>query len=58
MHFLKSIKTPRWEHYNIEYMDENPWAFLGNGKIKSEVEGDFEGMTSYLRNSDVPWSIV
>lgn len=39
-------------------MDENPWAFLGNGRIKAEVEGDFEGMTSYLRNSDVPWTII
>ncbi|KEZ43472.1 4-hydroxyacetophenone monooxygenase [Scedosporium apiospermum] len=57
VHFLKTIKTPRWEHYNIEYLDDNPWAFLGNGRIKAEVEHSFEGLTSYLRNSDCPWTI-
>ncbi|KAK2770186.1 hypothetical protein FQN53_005696 [Emmonsiellopsis sp. PD_33] len=58
MHYLKTIKNPRWEHYMFRYVDDNPWAFLGNGRTKGEVENDFEGMTPYLRNSDSPWDIV
>ncbi|OJJ01771.1 hypothetical protein ASPVEDRAFT_192049 [Aspergillus versicolor CBS 583.65] len=58
VHFLKTIKTPRWEHFDIEYLDENPWAFLGNGRIKAEYDNDFEGLTPYLRNSDTPWEII
>lgn len=58
VHFLKTIKTPRWEHFDMQYLDDNPWAFLGNGRIKAECEGDFEGLTPYLRNSDTPWDIV
>ncbi|KAI1857254.1 uncharacterized protein JN550_013337 [Neoarthrinium moseri] len=58
IHFLKTLKTPRWEHWNIQYMDGNPWAFLGNGRIKAEVQDDFDGMTPYLRNEDGPWDIV
>lgn len=57
MHFLKSIKYPRWEHWNITYMDDEPWGFLGNGKTEGESKGDFEMMTSYLRNSDTSWDI-
>ncbi|PGH14607.1 hypothetical protein AJ79_02942 [Helicocarpus griseus UAMH5409] len=58
MHYLKTIRYPRWEHYNFRYVDDNPWAFLGNGQTKGEVEREFEGMTPYLRNADVPWDIV
>ncbi|KXJ91617.1 cyclohexanone monooxygenase [Microdochium bolleyi] len=58
MHYLKTIRTPRWEHWNMTYLDANPWAFLGNGRIKAETEADFHGMTPYLRNSDTPWTIV
>ncbi|KAI1344236.1 cyclohexanone monooxygenase [Xylariaceae sp. FL0016] len=58
IHFLKTLKTPRWEHFDIGYMDDNMWAFLGNGRIRAEIQGDFEGMTAYLRNADTPWCIV
>ncbi|KAF2180148.1 FAD/NAD(P)-binding domain-containing protein [Zopfia rhizophila CBS 207.26] len=57
IHYLKTLKTPRWEHYNIRYLGDDPWGFLGNGRIKAEVEDDFEGMTSYIRNSDHPWEL-
>jgi hypothetical protein len=57
MHFLKSIKYPRWEHWNITYMDDEPWGFLGNGRTEGESKGDFEMMTPYLRNSDTEWDI-
>ncbi|XP_014550140.1 hypothetical protein COCVIDRAFT_43224 [Bipolaris victoriae FI3] len=57
MHYLKTIKIPRWEHYNIRYLDDDPWGFLGNGRIRAEVEGDTDGMTTYIRNQDVPWEL-
>ncbi|KZL84609.1 hypothetical protein CI238_09562 [Colletotrichum incanum] len=33
VHFLKAVQTPRWEHYDIDYLDGNMWPFLGNGRI-------------------------
>jgi hypothetical protein len=55
---LKTIKTPRWEHFDMEYLEENPWAFLGNGRIKAEYGNDFEGLTPYITNGDTPWEIA
>jgi hypothetical protein len=57
VHFLKTIKTPRFEHYDMQYLDDNPWAFLGNGRIRAEVELDLQKLTPYLRNEDTPWTI-
>lgn len=57
LHYLKTIRYPRWEHFEMDYLEEDPWAFLGNGSIKAEVDQDFDGMTSYLRRKDVPWDI-
>lgn len=57
MHYLKSIKYPRWEHYEVRYIDENPWGFLGNGRTHGEVLEDFDMLTPYMRNSDTPWDI-
>ncbi|GJC86497.1 putative sterigmatocystin biosynthesis monooxygenase stcW [Colletotrichum liriopes] len=57
VHFLKTIKTPRWEHYDIDYLDGNMWSFLGNGRIEAETTGDFDRLTPYIRNSDEPWTI-
>ncbi|GKT88313.1 sterigmatocystin biosynthesis monooxygenase [Colletotrichum tofieldiae] len=57
VHFLKTIKTPRWEHYDIDYLDGNMWSFLGNGRIEAEIAGDFDKLTPYIRNSDEPWTI-
>ncbi|KAK3081917.1 hypothetical protein LTS18_012157, partial [Coniosporium uncinatum] len=57
MHYLKAIKYPRWEHFNIHYMGDNPWGFLGNGRTKGETLNDFEMMVPYMRNADTPWDI-
>ncbi|KAJ4212362.1 hypothetical protein NW759_011750 [Fusarium solani] len=57
VHFLKTLKDPRWEHYDIDYLDSNLWTFLGNGRIKAEYDHSFEGLTPYLRKSDSPWTI-
>ncbi|KAF2176429.1 hypothetical protein K469DRAFT_760317 [Zopfia rhizophila CBS 207.26] len=58
IHYLKTLKMPRWGHHNIRYSDDDPWSFLGNGRIKAEVEDNFEGMPPYIRNSDHPWEIM
>jgi hypothetical protein len=41
----------------MQYLDVNPWAFLGNGRIRAEVELDLQKLTPYLRNEDTPWTI-
>jgi hypothetical protein len=32
LHFLHLLKSPRFEDFDIEYWDENMFAFLGNGE--------------------------
>ena len=60
MHLLKTLRTPRWEDYNIKRRDENMWTFLGNGRIELEVEGE-KGKevdwAPWVRNADVPWTM-
>jgi hypothetical protein len=41
----------------MQYVDDDPWAFLGNGRTKGETEMDLDGITPYLRNADEPWTI-
>ena len=57
IHFLKSIKDPRYEDYNIRYRYKNRFAFLGNGEVKAHVTNDYAGLSPYVRNSDHQWSI-
>jgi cation diffusion facilitator CzcD-associated flavoprotein CzcO len=65
LHHLKTLRTPRFEHYDIEYQEEgNCWAFLGNGRTELEVLGEGVGndpekvvLAPYIRNEDVPWSL-
>lgn len=45
------------EDYDIKYRYGNRFAFLGNGNVKATVTKDVLGLSSYLRNSDHPWSI-
>ncbi|KAK5141166.1 hypothetical protein LTR04_002701, partial [Oleoguttula sp. CCFEE 6159] len=40
IHFLKSIKEPRFEDYNIRYRYKNRFAFLGNGDVKATAARD------------------
>lgn len=59
LHFLKSIKRPRFEDYNIEYINRaTRFAFYGGGEVKAQKEGDVEHMSPYIRNSDEPWEIA
>ncbi|KAL4937893.1 hypothetical protein BDV06DRAFT_226521 [Aspergillus oleicola] len=58
VHFLKSIKDPRFEDYDIKYRYRNRFAFLGNGTVKAGVTQDAMGLATYVRNSDHDWSVA
>lgn len=45
-HFLDLLRTPRYEDYDIEYWEENRFAFLGNGFSLREEDG--RDVTAYL----------
>ncbi|KAH7064309.1 hypothetical protein BKA63DRAFT_170737 [Paraphoma chrysanthemicola] len=50
LHFLKMMEQPRYEDYEIEYWDDNMFAFLGNGFEMREFDG--RDITNYLGNID------
>ncbi|KPM46513.1 putative sterigmatocystin biosynthesis monooxygenase stcW [Neonectria ditissima] len=60
--YIKTIRTPRFEDYDIKYMGPNQWAFLGNGKLKAhnplpDGSVDIDGLAPYIRNGETPWDI-
>ena len=57
IHFLKSIKDPRFEDYDIKYRHGNRFAFLGNGDMKAHTNGDTMGLATYVRANDHEWSV-
>ena len=57
IHFLKSIKNPRLEDYNIRYRYKNRFAFLGNGEIKASKSRDVLGLSTYVRSADYEWDV-
>ncbi|KAK6380739.1 hypothetical protein LTS17_004939 [Exophiala oligosperma] len=57
MHFLKTIKEVKWEHYDHRYRSHNMWSYLGNGRVQAEVLRDVDKLAPYMRNADVPWEI-
>ena len=46
LHFLHVMERPRFEDFEMEYWDENRWAFLGNGFDTRETDG--RDVTNYL----------
>ena len=58
IHFLKTIKDPRWEDYDYNYRYKNRFAFLGNGDVKAHSEKDIQGLSTYIRSSDHEWSVA
>ncbi|KJY01429.1 FAD/NAD(P)-binding domain-containing protein [Zymoseptoria brevis] len=46
LHFLHLLKSPRFEDFEIQSWDENPFAFLGNGFDTREFDG--RDITDYL----------
>jgi len=57
LHFMKTIKEVKWEHYDHRY-NGNMWSFLGNGRVKAEMFKDVEKLAPYMRNSDVRSSLI
>ncbi|KIW87486.1 uncharacterized protein Z519_11809 [Cladophialophora bantiana CBS 173.52] len=65
LHHLKTLRVPRYEHYDLRYEADNVWAFLGNGRTDLEWEHENNGsdgarkvdLAPYIRNEDVPWSL-
>ncbi|KAE9986270.1 hypothetical protein EG328_006273 [Venturia inaequalis] len=57
IHFLKTIKDPRFEDYNIRYRYKNRFAYLGNGDVKATASRDILGLSPYIRNSDHDWQV-
>jgi hypothetical protein len=57
IHFLKSIKRPRYEDYNYRYRYKNRFAFLGNGDVKGTATGDVQLLAPYVRGSDHEWEV-
>lgn len=58
IHFLKSIKNPRFEDYDIRYRYKNRFAFLGNGDVKATATKDVLGLSTYIRASDDEWEVA
>ncbi|KAH6685981.1 steroid monooxygenase [Plectosphaerella plurivora] len=44
--FFQTIKTPRWEDYNLKYTTSNRFAYFGNGFAARETDGS--DLTWYL----------
>ncbi|KAG4281911.1 hypothetical protein FPRO06_10815 [Fusarium proliferatum] len=46
IHFMEMIASPRWEDFDIKYINSNPFSFMGNGISQREAKG--EDLTYYL----------
>ncbi|ETI20637.1 hypothetical protein G647_06979 [Cladophialophora carrionii CBS 160.54] len=57
LHYMKTMKVVRWEHYNFRYFNNNMWSFLGNGRVEAEIMKDSSRLAPYTRQEDVPWTI-
>jgi hypothetical protein len=60
LHFLKFMKHPRFEHYDLQYSEPgNVFAFLGNGlTITEETHKPEEMPVPYIRlDEDAVWDI-
>ena len=59
LHYLKYLKRPRYEHYEITYSDpDNIFAFLGDGNTIGQRKYGAEVPVPYIRNDeDVEWEI-
>ncbi|KAJ9612905.1 hypothetical protein H2200_002846 [Cladophialophora chaetospira] len=57
LHYMKTMKVVRWEHYNFRYFNDNMWSFLGNGRVEAEIKQDSTRLAPYTRQADVPWTI-
>jgi cation diffusion facilitator CzcD-associated flavoprotein CzcO len=53
LHHLKFMKRPRFEHYEMEYQDEdNIFRFLGGGKTIGQIKYGADAPVPYIREKE------
>ncbi|POR31118.1 Putative sterigmatocystin biosynthesis monooxygenase stcW [Tolypocladium paradoxum] len=53
IHFFETLKTPRWEDYDLKYMTSNRFGYFGNGFAAREYDGsDLTWYLGLLEGSD------
>ncbi|KAF2194076.1 FAD/NAD(P)-binding domain-containing protein [Zopfia rhizophila CBS 207.26] len=60
LHYREIIETPRYEDFDIQYRHKNPWAHLGMGCVKSNLQEEIQkgaDLSPYLQleNIDPKW---
>jgi hypothetical protein len=38
IHYMELVEQPRWEDFEIEYTNDNPFMFLGDGRSQREFQ--------------------
>lgn len=51
VHAMKALAAPRFEDFDMEVYDGNPFGWFGNGWAVAEKEKDAEGLSWYLNGS-------
>ena len=51
MHAVKVLEKVRFEDFEMEYVEENEFAWFGNGWTVAGRTGDVEGLTYYLNGT-------
>jgi hypothetical protein len=56
-HYSEIISTPRYEDFEISYLNKNPWAHIGMGYAQCNVEYPNSDVCPYLslENIDPKW---
>lgn len=56
-HYLELIRQPRYEDFEIQYENKNPWAFLGMGYAMCNAKFPDSDVSPYLQleNIDPKW---
>ncbi|SCN82413.1 related to monooxigenase [Fusarium fujikuroi] len=39
-HYKETLESPRWEDFEIQYLEKNRFAYLGNGRTHRELSGE------------------
>ncbi|KAL4993015.1 cyclohexanone monooxygenase [Aspergillus recurvatus] len=58
LHMIKTLRTPRYEDYEIVRRDQDMWKFLGDGRTLLELRrenGEQVDMAPFCRIGDEPW---
>lgn len=52
VHAIHALRHVRWEDYDVEYVDGNPFGWFGNGWTVADRQKDLEGLTWYLNKTE------